>query len=250
VRHAGLLELSNLERLDLKVASLGYPFCTLPAKLSRLSALTWLSLERYCHDIDETAFLHLTSLQYLSLVENPVAFGAAWVHQLPPSLAGLELVSRIYGPGFPDHYDPIDRSAPCITALTQLTYLSCTLQTGCRSEEWDVEASFAELANLRHLDLQNCGVGEVPKAVIGLPGLRWLCLDYNRLTKLPVGPYLHQLKTLSIAHNDFTELPFEALAAATALTCLMIQTNPLAWAADELRSVEHITQVVGLPDGA
>jgi hypothetical protein len=229
-------------------------YCSLPATFSRLSALTWLSLERYCDNVETHALLHLTALKYLSFVENPTcaASNADWIHHLPPSLAGLEVISRNNLHEWLIHYvigreAPLLRTVPCITRLTQLTYLSCTLLKGFRAGEWTDKLSFAGLTDLRSLDLYNCRLKVVPDAILGLSGLRWLSLESNRLKLLPVGPYLAHLENLSLAGNEFSSVPAEALVAATALTSLCLEGNPLAWAADQQEAVEHIEEVVGLP---
>jgi Leucine-rich repeat (LRR) protein len=239
--------------LALKVANVK-SFCSLPATLSRLSALTMLSLERYCDNVQTHALLHLTALKYLSLVENPTraTSNAAWIHNLPPSLAGLEVVSRSNLDPWLIHYvvdrdAPLLRTVPCITRLTHLTYLSCTLLKGFGAGEWVDKSSFAGLTDLRSLDLYNCRLKVVPGAVLGLSGLRCLSLDSNRFKALPLGPYLGHLETLSLAGNQFSILPAEALIAATALTSLLIEGNPLAWTADQEEAVAHIEDVVGLP---
>jgi hypothetical protein len=89
---AGLLQLQSLKHLRLEVRVTGNSqqtsFCTVPNGLSRLSALTSLSLEIYYDHMESDALLHLTRLVDLYLHNNPTKDRAdvGWVHRLPLSL--------------------------------------------------------------------------------------------------------------------------------------------------------------------
>jgi Leucine-rich repeat (LRR) protein len=249
IHYAGLLTLGNLKRLDLGSAT-RTSFCSLPAALSQLSALTRLSLQRYCDHVHKHALLHLTALKLLSLAENPTeaTAGVAWLYNLPRSLKGLEVISREYELGGPALRQMIQdpdnhRTAPCVRHLSQLTYLSFSTIKGMRAAGWQEPGMLVRVTNLCVLDLYGCRIRQVPEAILNLSTLQWLALELNTLKILPVAPYLHNLKSLSLASNRFSKLPFQALNAATALTCLSLEDNYLRWTVEERAAVAHIREV-------
>jgi hypothetical protein len=247
---AGLLGLHRLRFLYLSVRPDNVlprnSFCTLPEALSRLSALTSLSLEMYFHHVETRALLHLTSLQRLALVENPVRdpTKAAWARHLPSSIRGLTMTGNSWMSGGIDYgkgrrFRPI-RSVPWISGLTQVTRVSFQLLRGFTPREWGDNLRFTGLTQLHTLELSACGLREVPDAVVGLSGLRCLCLGGNKLEKLPMGKFLQELEMLILVDNRFSTVPLEAVAAATCLTCLTMGGNPLAWTAAQAEAVKHI----------
>jgi hypothetical protein len=78
---------------------------------------------------------------------------------------------------------------------------------------------FAALHSLRSLELRACRLAALPSCVAALPGLSSLDLGVNRLTDLPVGPYLRRLRHLSLRGNALSALP-PALAGAAQLETL------------------------------
>ncbi len=246
---AGLLELRLVE-LQLFVRPTGEnqltSFCSLPSSFSRLSALTSLSFEGYYDHVDSQALRHLTTLQDLYLAENPTKSLAdeIWVHHLPPSLDTLTVSgdSSLLGGvamGLNKRTRPVF-TVPCITGLTGLSWLSFQFVRGLRPSEWDSMFCLEGLSRLVVLGLARCGLTEVPAAVLGLPCLQSLCLASNRLEHLPEGPYLRHLGNLVLVKNKFSTVPLEAIAAATALTRLLMGQNPLVWTPAQGRAIKHI----------
>jgi hypothetical protein len=134
------------------------------------------------------------------------------------------------------------RVVPCITDLTGLYWVSLTYLTGFRVHEWGL-SRLAGLSHLRVLEIAACALNWLPAAIAGLSGLTWLGLRSNKLKVLPAGQYLHQLQVLDIVDNKFSTLPMEAIRAATALTRLAVEGNPLVWTPAQEEAVKHIRVV-------
>jgi Leucine-rich repeat (LRR) protein len=227
-------------------AELQTSFCTLPAAFSQLSSLTVLTLRRYIHHIEPHALLHLTSLRFLALVENPTkdARDADWIYYLPPTLPRLVVTGNDFIRGGIDYgsrtqVQPLS-IVPCIFRLNNITRIVFQHLQGFPPIEWNEKLYSMGLNSLRCLELSLCGLEVVPEALVGLSTLDSLCLGGNKLETLPVGPYLKNLKKLILVNNNFSSLPVEALNAATALTCLAIGGNPLTWPAAEAEVVNRI----------
>lgn len=89
---------------------------------------------------------------------------------------------------------------------------------------WVLEALLAQIPQLRRLHIEFYDVAVLPACIIGKTGLHTLEVKGCQLADLPPGPYLSTLHTLSLwDDNAFTRLP-TALAAATALRELNIDS--------------------------
>jgi hypothetical protein len=190
---------------------------------------------RYFDHVETCALQHLTSLRELELIENPTRdpSSADWVLCLPPSLIFLTVsgdASISGGISYAQRrrVQPL-RTVPRILGLDRLVLLCFRGLRGFRVSEWNATSCLMGLSNLQSLEMSMCGLLYVPQAVVGLSGLRRLCLGGNKIESLPLGRYLHIIDTLLLVDNMFSNVPLEALSAATTLTCLTMGGNPLAW---------------------
>ncbi len=195
--------------------------------------------------METRALLHLTCLRSLTLLKNPIRdpMRADWLLHFPSSVEYLYM--RGDGPMQESHAAPTGwvqpiRSVPRISGLDRISRISFESLTGFHLSEWDNMSCFTRLGKLSSLSMSACGLEILPNAIVGLPSLRRLFLRGNKLDRMPMGPYLHKLEKLVIRDNNFSSVPMEVVGAATALTCLSMGANPVAWTAAEVEFVKRI----------
>ena len=85
----------------------------------------------------------------------------------------------------------------------------------------------ADLAELRHANLDSCGLTCIPDHVLTLTSLATLSLFDNRLTDLPsVLSQWRSLQVLNLGQNLLTAVP-EAIGALTNLRMLDLERFPI-----------------------
>ena len=113
---------------------------------------------------------------------------------------------------------------PPLRSLTKLQFSNCEAAAG----DWEavLGAVLSQAPLLSSLLVKHCLHGALPQCLIAHTGLQELTLWENDLATLPAGPYLASLQQLDCLDDSLLQLP-AALAAATALTCLEVQREPL-----------------------
>ena len=120
----------------------------------------------------------------------------------------------------------LDSAAPplcgALASLTQLQLYGCEAAAG----GWDAALG----ALLRHspllssLHLGDSLDGALPPSLLAHTRLTELRLSHNSLQELPAGPYLSNLKQLSLEEDAIPQLP-QVLMAAKGLTALMVERS-------------------------
>ncbi|KAL4434024.1 hypothetical protein ABPG75_000465 [Micractinium tetrahymenae] len=113
---------------------------------------------------------------------------------------------------------------PPLPHLTWLHLERCTSGGGTPLSGDAVGSLLRAAPRLATVCLSSCCDGALPDALTASRGLRLLELTLNRLTDLPPGPWLADLRHLSLSFNAFTRLP-AGLASAYALEALQLTGN-------------------------
>ncbi|KAL4451908.1 hypothetical protein ABPG75_007570 [Micractinium tetrahymenae] len=164
------------------------PMMDLPESLAELRRLHRISL----HGSDRTsAPLPYTPLRHWMRLHNADVLGEL------PALACAEFI------GF------VVQDLDWLQVLHAVTRLSLfTLRHSSPELDDDIDpphfnvqsfsTALQPLTQLRQLDLQNCGLAELPASVAALSSLRVLNLSYNPLEILPSGPYQRSVEVLQL----------------------------------------------------
>ncbi|GAB4815815.1 hypothetical protein N2152v2_002861 [Parachlorella kessleri] len=120
-------------------------------------------------------------------------------------------------------------SLPSLTSLHELTLTLCR-RLASSPEAWPPEMS--RMTRLHTLRLELLQLPQLPAPVCRLSSLTCLGLEGNQLQTLPEGPYLSNLRRLSLSWNRLPRIPL-ALALASRLEELDLASNngPSLWPA-------------------
>ena len=120
----------------------------------------------------------------------------------------------------------------------------------------DLSAHAAELKPelVDYVNLDRNSLEKFPAELAGLPGLKWLRLNGNRLSELPDLSALKSLRRIYLRGNRFNAVP-EALKALPSLTDVDLSENPISEVPDwfvKMEGLENVslssTKVKSLPD--
>ena len=220
----GLAALSRLQHLEMNCRT-EPPFEDLPAGLSTLTALTFLSLVADEDAVPENA-IRAQHLQRLSLLQH----------------LGLDGVVTS------------DDVAAALPALPALTYLYC-----CAIDQHPAAAAVSwhnlcRLTALQELSLSRCRIQQLPSLLPQLTALTRLSIEsHDCLALLALLPDLRQLECLELCCCDLAAVP-EELSAVTSLTRLDLSENDaMAGGWQHLRPLTRLRELnlssVPLPNG-
>ena len=120
----------------------------------------------------------------------------------------------------------------------------------------DLSAHAAELKPelVDYVNLDRNSLEKFPAELAGLPGLKWLRLNGNRLSELPDLSALKSLRRIYLRGNRFNAVP-EALKALPSLTDVDLSENPISEVPEwfvKMEGLENVslssTKVKSLPD--
>ena len=119
--------------------------------------------------------------------------------------------------------------------MTSLVSLNLT-----KAIDHELPLGFSMLLNLRTLILTEAAAGTVPDSIRPMSSLAHLNLSGNVLRSLPNGLYMHGLTYLSLADNNFAQVP-ATLWEAKCLRVVQLSGNPrLQLTRNAIRMMDHL----------
>jgi len=99
------------------------------------------------------------------------------------------------------------------------------------------------IEQLHSLNLSNCEIRELPKAIGEQKKLWDLFLQHNRLSKVPVEiSNLEELETINLSYNELIELP-EEFGDLQSLERILISNNPMEFLPKDMENLQDLKYI-------